>query len=206
VSEDAATRIPVIGLVGGIGSGKSAVARILADLGCVVADSDALAREAIRDPAIVAAIRERWGQAVFDDAGSVDRSALAARVFSDPDERRRLEELIHPWVERRRRAIFAAAPPGTPAAVIDAPLLMEAGVDRECDHIIFVDAPRALRLERLRQARGWDEAELSRREAAQMPLDQKRRRADSIVTNDADPASLRERVVQIFDEIIRRRS
>lgn len=199
-----AHRVPVIGLCGGVGAGKTEVARLLAELGCVVVNSDELARQALRDPAIVAALKQWWGDGILDSTGMVDRSRVAAIVFNDPAERRRLEGLTHPWIERRRRAIFAAAPPGTKALVIDAPLLLEVGLDRECDAVIFVEADQAARLARVRQSRGWDERELNRREAAQLPLDEKRRRADDIIVNTGDLNSLREQVRRVFEQILLR--
>jgi len=198
---DRATR-PVIGLTGGIGAGKSEVARIFAELGCIVVNSDDLARQALHQPEIRDQLRARWGDAIFDGRDNVDRSALAKVVFADPRERAALESIIHPWIEERRRATFAAAGPDIPALVIDAPLLLEAGIDRECTHIIFVDCPRHIRLERVRRSRGWSAAELERREAAQFPLDRKRNRADTIIVNDGDLDSLREQVCRILLTIV----
>ena len=154
VSNSPLSRPPVIGITGGIGAGKSEVARILADLGCLVVNSDDLARQALLDPAIKSRLRAEWGETIFDAGGDVDRSALARIVFADPGQRRALESIIHPWVEAHRRAIFDAADPATPAFVIDAPLLLEAGIDRECDHVVHIDADREKRLERVRE-RGW---------------------------------------------------
>ena len=136
--------IPTIGLVGGIASGKSSVRGILQELGCVTCDSDALAHEALADPAILAAIVARWGDRAVRD-GRVDRGALAAIVFADPAERERLEELVHPWIHARRRAMFSADPGSAPARVIDAPLLLEVGLHTECDSIWFIDAPTEAR-------------------------------------------------------------
>lgn len=181
-----APRPPVIGLTGGIGAGKSTVAGVLESLGCVVSRSDDDARAALRDPAIRAELVAWWGDDILDPHGAVDRARVAAIVFSDPDERRRLEGLTHPWIERRRRELFDAAPDDCPALVIDAPLLLEVGLDRACDAVIFVDASRATRLERVRATRGWDEAELDRRALSQLPLDVKRKRADHVIQNDGD--------------------
>ncbi|HMN97281.1 MAG TPA: dephospho-CoA kinase [Phycisphaerales bacterium] len=200
-------RPPTIGLVGGIGAGKSSVARILAGSGCVVCDSDALAREALDDPSVAGAIRERWGESVFrpgtdaSGAGALDRRAVAALVFERAEERRWLESVIHPWIERRRRDLFRDAPADTRARVIDAPLLLEAGLDDRCDAILFVDAPRVLRLARLAAARGWTDAELARREAAQWPLDRKRQRATHVIENVADESHLRTQVLAALDAI-----
>lgn len=196
--------VPTIGLAGAIGAGKSAVARILAEAGCAVADADAAVREILAEPEVAATLRSWWGPRVIAADGSVDRGAIAGIVFEDPSERRRLESLLHPLVAARRAATFAAAGEA-PARVIDAPLLLEAGLDRECDLVLFVDAPRELRLRRLRESRGWEEAELDRRERAQWPLDRKRARADHVISNDADLASLRIRVLALLEEVRRER-
>lgn len=184
----------VIGLAGGIGSGKSAVARILQELGCLVIDSDAEARKALERPDVKNALSKWWGEAVIDPHGRIDRSAVASIVFADEAQRRRLEGLIHPLVRRSRAEIIAEAP-DVLAAVIDAPLLFEAGVDAECDEVWFIDAPLRERLERVRANRGWDEAELLRRERTQLPLQEKKQRSQRVVVNDGDLEALRRRVV-----------
>jgi dephospho-CoA kinase len=171
-----------------------------------VCDSDELARQALREPSIRETVRRWWGDEVIDpgtEGGQVNRRAVARIVFSSADERRRLESLTHPWIEARRRAMFeaAAALPQTRALVIDAPLLFEAGLDRRCDAVIFVEASPAVRLARLAASRGWDQAELDRREHSQMPLDEKRRRADHVVQNDGDLAALRDQVCRVLHEI-----
>lgn len=197
-------RQPVIGLIGGIGAGKSAVARLLAQLGCVVSHSDHEGRMALQDPVIRETLVSWWGSDILDEDGEVDRGAVARIVFSNQAERRRLEGLTHPWIHARRSALFEGAPPETPALVIDAPLLLEAGLDRECEAVIFVDAPPELRLERVRAGRGWDEEELARREESQLPLDEKRARADYVIENHGDMASLAEQVHSVLHEILRR--
>jgi len=194
-------RPPVIGLAGGIGAGKSAVANILADLGCLVVNSDDLARQALDDPSIKKQIIAKWGDEILDEHNRIDRKQLAKRVFNDPAQREQLEAIIHPWVEARRRERFARADDNTPALVIDAPLVFEANLDRKCDTVIFVDAPREMRLARLAEHRGWDESELTRREAAQMPLDEKRRRSDHVVTNTGDLGELRDEIRRILKQI-----
>ena len=194
--------IPTIGLVGGIASGKSAVRSILAELGCITCDSDELAHQALRDPAIVSAIAARWGDRTIRD-GAVDRGALAAIVFADPGEREQLEALVHPWIHARRRAMFSTDPGVAPARVIDAPLLLEVGLHTECDSIWFVEAPIEARQARALASRGWPAAELARREAAQWPLDQKRALAHHVLRNDGDPQSLRSRVEAVLADTLR---
>lgn len=196
------TRMPVIGLAGGIGSGKSTVAGVLERLGCVVSDSDAAARALLDDPTVRGLIVSRWGDEILMPEGGVDRRAVARVVFSDSGERTWLESVVHPRLgiqrqEARRRAQDA----GAAGFVIDAPLLFEAGIDVECDAVIFVDCPREERLARVRAGRGWDEAELDRREKAQLPLDEKRRRSDYLVRNADDPAALEAEVREAFRRI-----
>lgn len=194
-------RQPVIGIAGGVGAGKSAVAAALADLGCLVVNSDDLARQALEDPEIRRTLRDWWGEAIFDEHGRIHRRAVADIVFTDPLERARLESLTHPWIERKRKARFAAAGPEVPALVIDAPLLFEAGLDRICDAVLFVDTPRSTRLERLAASRGWDEAELDRRESSQLPLDEKRRRSDHTIVNTGSRDALVEQVRRVLNLI-----
>jgi dephospho-CoA kinase len=199
---------PVIGIAGGIGSGKSFVARLFGEMGCAVVDSDAQVRAAYRDPAIRGTIRQWWGDGMFLADGEINRPAVAKKVFGDETERRRLERLIHPWVaEARRRELSAAAEdPQVVAYVWDTPLLFEAGLDGECDAVVFVDAPFEQRLGRVRQARGWDEAELLRREKSQWPLDKKQRISDYVVTNTADADDARGQVREVLSRILARTS
>lgn len=199
------TRVPVIGIVGGIGSGKSEVARALGRLGCVVTDSDVQAREILTRPIVRERLVEWWGQSVLGVDGRVDRAAVAKIVFSDPASRRRLEELVHPLIHAERRALIErVAKEGTgtvPAVIVDAPLLFEAGVDRECDAVIFVDAPWEVRLKRVKRTRGWDAAELERREAAQLPLEEKRRRSGFVVDNGGSRADVEGRAREVLERV-----
>jgi len=199
---------PVIGIAGGIGSGKSFIARLFGEAGCAVVDSDAQVRAAYRDPSIRDTLRAWWGPGVFGPDGEINRPAIARIVFNDDAERRRLEGLIHPWVAeaRRREMEEAASDPQLPAFVWDTPLLFEAGLDAECDAVVFVDAPFEQRLGRLRQTRGWDEAELLRREKSQWPLDKKKRISDYVVTNTADGDDARGQVREVLSRILARSS
>ncbi len=183
---------PIIGLAGGIGSGKSEVARILADLGCIVVDSDKEAKEALDRPEVRDRLVAWWGPSVLDASGKVNRRAVADIVFASPKDRAALESLVHPLVRARRADLRdRARAANAPAAVIDAPLLFEAGVDAECDAVLFIDSPREVRLARLK-GRGWDEAELARRESAQLPLEEKQRRSTMTIVNAGTPSALRE--------------
>lgn len=133
----------------------------------------------------------RWGEAVCDPEGRIDRTRLARVVFADPPdgprEREHLEKLTHPEIGRRLREQAAAlASSGTAVAVLDAPLILEAGWDNLCDKLMFVDAPRQVRLSRA-LARGWREEDFAAREAVQESLDFKRERADVVVDNSGTP-------------------
>lgn len=185
----------VIGLVGGVGAGKSAVARVLGEMGYLVIDADRDAKAALDRPEVVGTLVGWWGKGVLKEDGRVDRARVAEIVFSDAKERAKLEGLIHPLVKSERAGLLRrAAEEGRPGAVIDAPLLFEAGSDAECDAVIFVDAPRHVRAERVQRTRGWSVEELERREKAQVSLEEKRRRSDAVVVNDAGEAELEARV------------
>lgn len=192
----------VLGLTGGIASGKSFVAGLLAERGAVVLDADRHAHAALADPAVVAQLVQRWGEAVLADDGRVRRSEIAARVFGEGEaataERRFLESIVHPWVRQRLNDELAqASSSGAPAAVLDIPLLIEAGWAERCDAVLFVQTPEPIRRERAAE-RGWDAAELTRREAAQTALSEKRAAADATVPGD-DPQAARAAVEAVWD-------
>lgn len=192
-------RVHVIGLVGGIGSGKSTVAEELELLGCVVVDSDRAAREILMRPEIKTVLTGWWGAGIVDGQGNVDRREVARIVFADPRERERLEQLVHPLIRQERDGVVArVASEGGGVVIVDAPLLFEAGVDRECEAVVFVEAPREARAERVSR-RGWDAGELERRESAQMPLEEKKRRSQYVVVNDGSREELRERVLEMVE-------
>jgi dephospho-CoA kinase len=175
---------PVLGIVGGIGSGKSFVAERLVALGGHLIVADALGHEGLRQPDIKAAIRARWGDYVFRD-GEVDRRRLAKIVFADEAERHALEAIQFPYIGRRVAEEIAKArlDPSVRFVILDAAVLLEAGWRSRCDHVLFVDAPRPVRLERVK-SRGWTEADLAAREAHQMPLVEKRALCDEVLVND----------------------
>ncbi|MDX2017647.1 MAG: dephospho-CoA kinase [Planctomycetota bacterium] len=196
-------RAMVIGIVGGIGSGKSTVGRLIAEMGGgIVIDSDALAKQALERDDVRAQLVRWWGPGVLAPDGRVDRAKVAAIVFEKPEERTKLEALVHPIVRQSRAEVIAQAKAagldgrdgGRTLAVIDAPLLLEAGIDKECDLVVFVDTPRERRLARVSATRGWTEAELARREAAQWDLDKKKAASDAVISNAGDEVALREGV------------
>jgi dephospho-CoA kinase len=199
-------RIPIIGLLGGIASGKSLVADCLEQLGAAVLDADRMGHEVLRVPEVREAIRQRWGEQVFAD-GEVNRQALAKIVF-DPSPKGRdslqyLEQLTHPKIGQllEQEAEALAATGRHQALVLDAPVMLEAGWHTLCDHLLFVDAPREARLARA-LARGWTEADFSAREAAQESLDVKRRHADAIIDNSGSTESTRAQVTRLWHSLI----
>ena len=184
------SKLPIIGVTGGIGSGKSYVATFLKNNGCVVADADANSKLVLQREEIKNELHSWWGDRILDASGKLQVAAIASIVFSDPVQRKRLENLIHPLVRTLQEEAFDAAPIGTFAFVIDAPLLLEAGLDADCDVIIFVDSTYSIRLQRVIEHRGWTEEQLLSREAAQIGLDKKRDSADHIIINDGDVGQL----------------
>jgi dephospho-CoA kinase len=189
-----------VGLVGGMGSGKSRVAALLAGHGARVIDGDALAHEALRQAEVKRRVVERWGAGVLDEGGEVNRRRLGAIVFADPAERRALEELVHPWIKRRVREQAAAyrADPSVPLIVLDAAVMLEAGWSDVCDRLVFVDAPPEVRLGRLRKGRGWTADELAAREGAQIPLAEKAARADHRLDNSGSLETLERNVEELL--------
>jgi dephospho-CoA kinase len=186
----------LVGLTGNIASGKSTVSRMFAERGATIVDSDVLARRAV-EPGTAghAGIAARWGDAVLDRDGRLDRAALRRIVFSDPVERERLNAIVHPEVERMRETLVAeAARRGDRIVVCDIPLLFEKQLADNFDRVVLVDAPQALRLERLMRERGLGEAEAKDMIAAQMPAELKRPHADIVVENDGTIEDLERRV------------
>ena len=171
----------VIGIVGGVAAGKSTVADMFARRGLRHIDADAHARAAARDPAALAEI-ERQSGARFVRDGALDRPALAAHVFADPAAKARLEAILHPRVRARIEAELAEARSAGVSTLLDVPLLFEAGLFEVCDTVVFVDADDDVRRARA-ATRGWADDELARRERNQLPIAEKRRRADHVIDN-----------------------
>jgi len=199
------SRPPVIGLVGGVGSGKSTVARMMADEGCRVVDADRIAHEVLGRPEVRAAVRQAFGEGVFGPDGQVDRPRLGEAVFSDPAARERLERIVHPPIlDRLRAELDEARRAGPPAVVLDAPLILEKDLAKECDCVVYIRVPAAVRYRRLREARGWSRAEAERRDASQVSLKVKQNRADYIIDNSASPEHTLEQIRQILARVTAR--
>lgn len=189
--------VAVVGLTGAIGGGKSTAAALLARRGAFVIDADSVGHQVLNEPLIRARLIERFGPEILapaqDQAGRpIDRRALGAIVFADPAARRDLESIVHPVMRARFLAQIAQTlqSRSAPLIVLDAAILFEAGWDDLCDRIVYIDAPRAVRLDRVERSRGWTADRLLARERAQAPADDKIARADLVLDNDGDPAAL----------------
>jgi len=189
-----------IGLTGGIAAGKSAVASRFAELGALVVDADAIAREVVEPgtPGMAAVVAE-FGPRVLAADGALDRAALARVVFGDEEALARLDRIVHPLVRRRVAQMAAAAPPGT-VVVQDVPLLVETGGARGYDLVVVVEAPEEVRVGRLGRDRGMDAAEARARMAAQASDAERRAVADVVLLNDGDLDGLRAEVDRVWRE------
>jgi dephospho-CoA kinase len=196
----------ILGVTGGVGSGKSTVAKILGERGARVLDADAIVHELYRGGATAQAIAKAFGADTLDAQGAVQRAKLAEIVFRDPARRRELEQLVHPAVrsyvlrkiEALRREGFAGI------VVIDAALLVESSHPYPLDALVVVSAPAESRLARL-QARGMSRAEATRRMAAQATDEEKERRADVVLRNDGSAEDLETRIDEMLHALGRDR-
>jgi dephospho-CoA kinase len=190
-----------VGLTGGIASGKSTVSQILAELGAVVVDADQIAREVVaRGTPGLEAVVEAFGPGVLTPGGELDRPAMGAVVFADPERRAVLEAIIHPLVRARAAELEAAA--GTDAVVVhDIPLLAETGQAHAFDAVIVVDVPEDVQVARMLGDRGWTEADARARIAAQAPREVRLGVATHVIENTGTFDELRRRVSEIFVEL-----
>jgi dephospho-CoA kinase len=185
----------LVGLTGSIGAGKSTVAQLFARRGAQVIDADALGHAALHD--LREPILAEFGPEIKDENGNISRAKLAALVFADPQKRQALEAIVHPHI--RRLAEEQICQSQAALVVVDAALLIEAGWHRQCDRVVFVDAPWEVRVQRVQARSGWDAASLRAREAAQMPLTSKRAYANHSIMNDASLETLQAQV----DDLLR---
>lgn len=196
-----------IALTGGIGSGKSAVARLLADRGAVIVDADVISREIVLpgQPAL-AEIAAAFGSSVILSDGTLDRARLAEIAFADPAALGVLNAIMHPRIAKRSMALVAAADPAD-VVVYDMPLLVEQGPTalQGWDAIVVVDAPDAVRLERL-LARGMDAGDARQRMDAQASREDRLAAATVILDNSGDVASLEEQVGHLWEDLRRQRT
>jgi dephospho-CoA kinase len=195
----------LVGLTGGIGSGKSTVARLLEKRGAVVFDADLLAREAVAPGTPGhAAVIERFGADVLAPGGELDREALASIVFADPSARRDLEQIVHPEVRRLFAEGSEAYRDTDRVVVFSAPLLVESGMHTAFEILVVVSASVATQIERLMRQRGMSEASIRARIDAQAPLEDKAAVADFIVDNEGSLDELESQVERLWNDLAAR--
>lgn len=195
-----------VALTGNVASGKSTVAALWREAGVPVVSADDLAREVVEPgTAGLADVRRAFGDEVLAADGSLDRAALRDRVFRDPEVRERLESLLHPRIEARRKAWMERRErEGAALAVAEIPLLFEVGLQDAFDTTVLVDAPEEVRLERLVGGRGLEREEARRVMDAQMAPERKRTLADVVIDNDGTLEELRARAGAVLEALRRR--
>jgi dephospho-CoA kinase len=192
----------LVGLTGGIGSGKSTVARLLEKRGAVVFDADLLAREAVAPGTPGhAAVIERFGADVLAPGGELDREALASIVFADPSARRDLEQIVHPEVRRLFAEGSEAYRDTDRVVVFSAPLLVESGMHTAFEILVVVSATVATQIARLMRQRGMSEASIRARIDAQAPLEDKSAVADVLVDNEGTLDQLESQVDRLWNDL-----
>ena len=204
--------VAVLGLVGGLGAGKSTIAAELARRGAFVLDADVVGHALLKQRPAREEILRRFGRKVLDPADpsgeTIDRKALGAIVFKDVKARRDLEKILHPLMRNTfEKAISRVVRKRQGRLIVlDAAILYEAGWNKLCDIVAFVSAPEAVRLARLASQRGWNKETLHSRQGAQWPLDQKRALADLHFENEGDdPSALGERLDELWQKLTHRR-
>lgn len=208
LSEAASRGAVLVGLTGGMGAGKSTVARLLADHGAHVVDADAIAREVVApgEPAL-AAIAERFGDDVLGEDGTLDRAAVASIVFADDEALDDLEAITHPAIRDRvvDHVARLAGAHEAPVVVLDHPLLVESGLHADVDVVVVVQTPVEQRLDRLEEHRGVDRDDARARMRSQASDDQRRAVADHVLVNDDDEQALRAEVDALWPLLRERR-
>lgn len=194
---------PVIGIVGGVGAGKSTAAREFVALGCRLVDADKIGHQLLAEPDVLAEIRRRWGDVAFGPDGQVSRPALAEVVFDSPTELEALNAILHPRIRRRMEQAIAdvQAEPSVEGVVLDAAVMFEAGWDDLCTHLVFVAAPADERQRRVAVSRNWSVEAWRAREKSQISLDIKAGRCEYSLDNRFGASFLREQVHLLFHRI-----
>ena len=199
-------KTPVVGILGGIGSGKSSVVRHVTGFRFCIVDADRIGHDLLFDSTIQMDLRRCFGDEIFSSDGGVDRSQLAKRVFGGSSEQKaalvQLNKILHPAIRREINSQINSASRDIDAVILDAALLLEGGWDTRCDWLVFVDTPLQLRQQRVQQNRGWTAAELARREASQLSIESKRKRADFVVDNSGSLDDSVMQMQQVFRTIL----
>ena len=194
---------PIIGILGGIGSGKSTVARLFGAHGCKVIDADVLAHEVLAKPEMITKVVERFSPEVLNDSGQINRRALAGQVFDSPEAIKFLNDLIHPGVLKKCRNLINQYQNDETVTgiVLDMPLLVEVGWEKKCDFLVFVGCQEEKKIERALKNGKMNIKQLKKREKFQISLDKKRQIAHYSVYNNSDESDIAEQIAQIFSSI-----
>lgn len=196
---------PVIGILGGIGSGKSSVVREIQGLDLAIIDADVVGHEVLKLPRVIASLVDVFGEDILDDDG-IQRRRLGELVFGDsPHQKENLEKLnsiVHPEIRRRLHQEIDTAKKAADAVILDASLLLEGNWDEHCDHLVFVDTDEIIRQARVQKNRGWDAEELPKREQNQVEIAVKKNRADFTVDNSGTLEQSSEQMKQILLRIL----
>ena len=197
---------PVIGIIGGIGSGKSSVASECSRLGCAVIDADRIAHSFLNNAETKLEIQHHFGPHLLTSRGDVNRKGLAEIVFQDPEKLGLLNSILHPQVLDRCEILLQEYRHSSRfrGIVLDMPLLLEVGWNTKCDHVIFIACDREHRLERIRAKGPFSLKELEMRESFQISLDSKQLHADTVIHNNSDLAALTGQITEIFSKIMNR--
>jgi dephospho-CoA kinase len=191
-----------VGLTGGVASGKSTVSAAMAELGAVVIDADALAREVVeRGTPGLAQVVDAFGEELLTPDGDLDRPAMGRLVFADEQARRKLEQIVHPLVYERIVVLEEEVPPGG-VVVHDIPLLAENGRSGDFDVVVVVDAPEEVQLERMVRDRGWTREDAESRMRAQSSREERRAIASYVIENTGTREDLRRRVAEVYAEVV----
>ena len=194
----------LVGLTGGVATGKTTAANMFKDCGAVLIDADRLAREVVKPgkPAWREIVKA-FGKSILKPDGALNRDALAGIVFRRPGKRRLLERIIHPRVARLQAGLTSAAARNNPRAVIvyEVPLLFEAGVDKRVDYIVVVTADRQTQIARLKRRNGLTRTEALRRINSQFPVAEKAARADTVLNGAASRTVLRKRIRHLYQTL-----
>lgn len=195
---------PIVGIVGGIGSGKSTVAAEFAKLGCAVIDADALVHGFLEESSVQEGIAKALGISLAGKSTPSKRQKIARLVFGNPDNLAKLNSILHPRVLEKTEELIGkySQMEGIPAIILDMPLLIEVGWASNCDRIIFVDCPPDLRYQRIRKKGRQSIEDIKMRENFQISLDKKRIQADTTISNNSDYTTLVRQVIKIFSDTV----
>jgi len=195
---------PIIGILGGICSGKSSVAAEFCKFGCGIVDADEIAHGLLNEETVKGKIISIFSNDILDEQGKIDRKKLAKEAFIDTQKISELNSIVHGQVLSKAEELINQynSNPKVKAIVLDMPLLMEVGWDKKCDKLIFVDCKRQLRAERAQKYCDFDENELKIRENFQISLDKKKKISDNVVNSNSDFLDLSRQVAEIFSDIV----